>query len=146
MGEFSEEEAEELLRLPLDGEPALDPEERQLARQWGGRHPLLLQQAALSLWEARQDSKSIRWAKKRFEGERRRMQQVSAWKRPLSWKAMVQGYRNSLTGAAEDAGKCRTVLLSLVLPLVAIIALSYAWWTEKLQLKDIIDFLSKLVK
>lgn len=68
LGEFSEDEAEELLRLPGAGEPALDPEERQLARQWGGRHPLLLQLAGQALWEHR----STRKAKAEFERQRKR--------------------------------------------------------------------------
>ncbi|MCW5207122.1 hypothetical protein VU11_00260 [Desulfobulbus sp. US2] len=66
LGEFDEAEAEELVRLPVGGESALDLEERQLALEWGGRHPLRLQLAGLSLWEAREDRKNIRWAKAEF--------------------------------------------------------------------------------
>ena len=142
LGEFSEDEAEELVCLPVDGEPALDPEERQLALEWGGRHPLRLQLAGLSLWEAREAGKGVRWAKKLFREQQRRMKP----KRSLSLRAIMQGYRLTLTGAAEDAIKWRTVLLSLVLPVVVIIALGYAWWIGKLQFSAIIDFLLKLVK
>ncbi|MCI5158064.1 MAG: hypothetical protein D3906_06400 [Candidatus Electrothrix sp. AUS1_2] len=74
------------------------------------------------------------------------MQPVSTWRRPLSWKGIVKGYRGGLTEAAEDAGKWRTVLLSLILPLIIITAIGYAWWTEKLQLSALLDFLLKLVK
>jgi hypothetical protein len=72
LGEFSADEAEELVGLPVDGEPALDPEERQLALEWGGRHPLRLQLAGLSLWEAREDRKSTRWAKAEFRRQSKR--------------------------------------------------------------------------
>ncbi|WP_339137197.1 MAG: ATP-binding protein [Candidatus Electrothrix sp. GW3-4] len=73
LGEFSKEETEELLCLPLDGKPALDPKEQQLARQWGKRHPLWLQLAALSLWEAQQGGKkSTRRAKAKFAQQHKR--------------------------------------------------------------------------
>ncbi|MCI5168422.1 MAG: ATP-binding protein [Candidatus Electrothrix sp. GM3_4] len=74
LGEFSEDEAEELVRLPVDGESALDPEERQLALGWGGRHPYLLQLAGTLLLEARQLGKKTAWAKRRFEEQRCRIQ------------------------------------------------------------------------
>jgi hypothetical protein len=124
LGEFSEDEAEELVRLPLDSEPALDPEERQLVRQWGGRYPLRLQLAGQFLWEARQSGKSHRWAKKRFEEQRRRMQPVSTWRRPLSWKGIVRGYRDLLKELAEDAGRCKTIAISLVAIVVALMVLA----------------------
>jgi hypothetical protein len=68
--DFSDEEAEELLLLPNRLTPALDAEERRLARKWGGRQPHLLQLAALCLFDARQAGKDAAWAKKRFETQR----------------------------------------------------------------------------
>jgi len=74
--EFSEDEPEELLCLPVSGPPALDLEERQIAKSWGGKTPWQLQLAASFLFEARQSGKSTTWAKQQFERERGRLLQV----------------------------------------------------------------------
>ncbi|MCI5143520.1 MAG: hypothetical protein D3909_17725, partial [Candidatus Electrothrix sp. ATG1] len=140
LGEFSGDEADELVRLSVDGEPVLEPEERQLALDWGGGHPLQLQLAGQFLWEARQAGKNNRWAKKRFEEQRRRIQPVSR----LSFNAIVQGYRCGLTGAAEDATKWKTIILTLALLLIVGLV-GYKLLTGTWGLKDLIDF-GKMLK
>lgn len=82
--DFSDEEAEELLLLPSRLAPALDAEERSLARKWGGKIPWQLQLAASFLFDARRDGKSTTWAKKKFDEERSRRMQVPEQPRFLS--------------------------------------------------------------
>jgi AAA+ ATPase superfamily predicted ATPase len=141
LGEFDEEEAEELVRLPGGGEPVLDQEEQGLAQQWGGRHPYLLQVAATALFEARQLRKRTAWAKKQFEVQRCRIQPV---KRSLSFKGIMQGYRRALSGAAEDASQWKTIILTLAL-LVIVGLMGYKLFAEPWGLKDLLDF-GKMVK
>ncbi|WP_446008620.1 AAA-like domain-containing protein [Candidatus Electrothrix sp.] len=130
LGEFSEEEADELVCLPVDGEPALDAEERQLARQWGGRHPYLLQLAGLSLWEARQAGKSTRRAKGEFERQRRRFvtkraKRASSGKSYLSaafwdFPCWLGGKPIWLGGLLSDIGKwlTGTIIIGLFIGLL----------------------------
>jgi hypothetical protein len=139
LGEFSEEEAKELVGLPVDGESALNPEERQLALSWGGRNPYLLQMAGTVLFEAHQLEKSIRWAKKRFKEQQCRIKPVSVWKRGAGW---ILKKMRALPGHVKD---CTAIVLFILL-VSFIIAVGYAWWTGKLPWKDVLDILSKLVK
>ncbi|MDU9048678.1 MAG: ATP-binding protein [Candidatus Electrothrix sp. Rat3] len=139
LGEFSEDEAEELVRLPVDGEPALDAEKRQLALDWGGRHPYLLQMAGTVLFEAHQLGKSIRWAKKRFKEQQCRIKPVSVWKRRAGW---ILKKMPTLPGYVKD---CTAIVLFILL-VSFIIAVGYGWWTGKLPWKDVLDILSKLLK
>ena len=88
--EFTDEEAEELLFLPSPLAPALNLEERRLARKWGGRHPYLLQLAALKLFDARQTDKDKDWAKQQFERERDRRLQVPEQKPSWSVKPWLR--------------------------------------------------------
>jgi hypothetical protein len=64
--EFSDTEAQDLVRLPHPEQPALGEEKQTLALQWGGHHPCLLQIAGRCLWEARQRDRSNDWAKAQF--------------------------------------------------------------------------------
>jgi hypothetical protein len=98
LGEFSEEEADELLLLPSPLAPALDPEERKLARKLGGRHPYQLQLAGQALFEARRAGKDTAWAKRQFTEQSERLKQESVWTRPLPVKAIARG-------VVEDAEK-----------------------------------------
>ncbi len=142
LGEFDEEEAEELVQLPGGGESALDPEEQELARQWGENHPYLLQLAAMALFEARQLGKRTAWAKKQFKVQQCRIQPA---KRSLSLKGIMQGYRGALTGAADDAGKLTKIILALVL-LVVVGGAGYMLFMGEWQVKDFLDFLLNLLK
>ncbi|MGX9726615.1 MAG: ATP-binding protein [Candidatus Electronema sp. VV] len=140
---FSEEEAVELLLLPDPSAPALNADERRLARKWGGCQPHLLQLAASVLFDARQAGKDAAWAKQQFEQARKRSREKSVWTKPLSAKAIAQGSRNFLTALAEDAENCKKVLLSLV-PLAALAGLFYALLTGKMPAKDAPNWLLKL--
>ncbi len=70
LGELTTDEAIALTRLPsnyLGNTTALTEEEQKLAQQWGKRHPYFLQLAGYYLYEARQNGKDFKWAKKQFE-------------------------------------------------------------------------------
>lgn len=142
--DFSEEEAEELLHLPDPAAPALDADEQRLARKWGGIQPHLLQLAASVLFDARQAGKDAAWAKQQFERARKRSKEKSVWTKPLSVKTIAQGSRKFLTALAEDAEKCKKVLLALV-PLAVLAGLFYALLTGKMPAKDALDWLLKLI-
>jgi hypothetical protein len=77
LGELTENEAKALVCLPAStvegATPALTMQEQSLVRQWGGRHPYLLQLAATLLYQARQSGGDTRWAKVEFEKEARRV-------------------------------------------------------------------------
>jgi hypothetical protein len=85
LGELTEEEAQELVGLPAStitgAAAALSKQEQQLVRQWGGRHPYLLQLAASLVCEARQLGRDVNWAKAEFAKEARRVPKPM-WKFP----------------------------------------------------------------
>ncbi|WP_417909080.1 ATP-binding protein [Candidatus Electronema sp. PJ] len=145
LGEFRDEEADELLLLPSPLAPALELEERALARKWGGRHPYLLQLAGRVLFEAKRDGKNHAWVKKEFAAQSEQLKKESLWNRPLSIKAIAQGYRSALGIMADDAERCRKILLTLVLPLLVLTGLAYALLTGKMPPKDVLDWLLKLI-
>jgi hypothetical protein len=68
--EMTGDDADALVRLPASTmpglEPALSQELRQMAKQWGGRQPMLLQLAAMYLCQAGMDGKDTAWADERF--------------------------------------------------------------------------------
>lgn len=67
---LTDNEARDLVRLPETKIPgtqaALNQDYQQIALEWGGKNPYLLQLAGLSLWEEQQSSRNINRAKKRF--------------------------------------------------------------------------------
>ncbi|WP_414587887.1 hypothetical protein [Scytonema sp. PCC 10023] len=69
LGELATDEAITLTRLPTRNStsPALSVEEQNHAQQWGKRRPYLLQLASYWLWEARQNNKSVSWAREQFD-------------------------------------------------------------------------------
>ena len=77
LNELTEEEAKVLVGLPASviagTTAALSSQEQQLVRQWGGRHPYLLQVAASLLYEAHQLGRDVSWAKAEFQKEARRV-------------------------------------------------------------------------
>ncbi len=77
LNELTEEEANVLVGLPASAiagtTAALSSQEQQLVRQWGGRHPYLLQVAATLLYEAHQLGQDVSWAKAEFQKEARRV-------------------------------------------------------------------------
>ncbi len=63
---FADEEALDLVRLPDPKNPVLSDNNRQLALEWGEKHPALLQLAAISLFDAQQHNRSKEWARQQF--------------------------------------------------------------------------------
>ncbi len=77
LSELTEQEAQVLVCLPAStiagATAALSMQEQRIVRQWGGRHPYLLQLAASLLYEGRQLGRDVGWAKAEFEKEARRV-------------------------------------------------------------------------
>ncbi|MBD2388667.1 ATP-binding protein [Cylindrospermum sp. FACHB-282] len=70
--ELTTDEAIKLVRLSsgsINSVPVLSIDEQNYAQQWGKRHPYKLQLAGYYLLEARQQGKSIKWAKQQFENQ-----------------------------------------------------------------------------
>jgi uncharacterized protein len=89
--EFSEAEAEALVKLPRSGRPALTEKNQQLALHWGERHPVRLQLAAKYLWEAQQNRRDVKWAKQKFQDQVRTVLQLQARpKRPQKLRHWVR--------------------------------------------------------
>lgn len=69
--ELTTDDAIKLVRLPAsttkNTSAALSEDAQKYALQWGKRHPYQLQLAATCLWEARQQKKTLNWAKELFE-------------------------------------------------------------------------------
>jgi len=69
--ELTTDDAIKLVRLPAsttkNSLAALSEEAQKYALQWGKRHPYQLQLAATCLWEARQQKKTLNWAKELFD-------------------------------------------------------------------------------
>jgi hypothetical protein len=88
LGEFSDEEAADLARLPASTVPgapaALSLDEQRRMREWGGRHPYLLQLAGYFLSQARQNGRDEAWAYEQFLAEKRRLPRRFSLKRMLS--------------------------------------------------------------
>ena len=77
LSELTEQEAQVLVCLPAStiagATAALSMQEQRIVRQWGGRHPYLLQLAASLVYEGRQLGRDVGWAKAEFEKEARRV-------------------------------------------------------------------------
>ncbi|MGK7951439.1 MAG: AAA-like domain-containing protein [Xenococcaceae cyanobacterium] len=85
---FTDNEARDLVRLPqttIPGSQAvLNEDEQQIALEWGGKNPYLLQLAGLYFWEAKQSNQDINWAKKRFDRQAKGISvQHSIWRKCL---------------------------------------------------------------
>ncbi|XZF61196.1 MAG: AAA-like domain-containing protein [Gloeotrichia echinulata DVL01] len=91
---LTDNEARDLVRLPQttirDSQAVLNDQEQQIALDWGGKNPYLLQLAGLCLWEAKQSNNDINWAKKNFD---RQASRISArqygWRNWLSFLKFV---------------------------------------------------------
>lgn len=145
--EFSEEEVEELLHLPIPGResfPALSAGDQKLARQWGGRHPCLLQLAATALVEARQFRKNTAWAKKRFAEQRKRLNKEGVLTKPQSLTSLVDSGLNALKKVAEAAGYIGKILSVLLLSAL-LIGVIYGLWTGQLRWTAAGEWLLKLI-
>lgn len=133
LGEFKDEEAQELVCLPRgkipDGEAALSKKEQKLVLQLGGCHPFLLQLAASLLWEARQQGRDVNWAKSQFELEARRVPGYSfnprqgkhLW-RLLFWLPLTLGrFVRGVRGTVDEVGNLLTGLMILMVVMVAVV-------------------------
>ncbi|MBN1812817.1 MAG: ATP-binding protein [Anaerolineae bacterium] len=137
LGELTEDEAADLVRLPastIRGAPAaLSLEEQHLARQWGGRHPCLLQLAACFLCQARQEGRDAAWARERFDAEARRVPYSGyrlrrLWQ-PLRWlawslPARLGGLARGIGGAVDEFANWvigMTILIAIALAVLGIL-------------------------
>jgi hypothetical protein len=68
---FTENEARDLVRLPQTNIPGtqsvLNEKEQNIALEWGGKNPYLLQLAGLLIWEGKQYNESLAKTKKQFD-------------------------------------------------------------------------------
>lgn len=75
LGEFNPDEAIKFTQFSnitaKEKKPVLSIDEQKCVHYWGKYHPYLLQLAAYYLWEARHNCKSIKWAKKQFEQQKK---------------------------------------------------------------------------
>ena len=80
---LSDSEARDLVSLPKgklpDAEAVLSDQEQEKSFEWGGRNPYLLQLAGLYLWEAKQTSKDIIWAKSEFDRHAKKVSPHHSW-------------------------------------------------------------------
>ncbi len=66
LGALNHDETKQLLQWPAADRALLSWSDQQTAKEWGKSHPYLLQLAAQCLWEAREQNKSLLWAKRQF--------------------------------------------------------------------------------
>jgi hypothetical protein len=108
LGGITEMEAMDLVQLPKTTvpslQPALSPEKQQIAIQWGGRHPYLLQLAAFWLWEAKKGDRPVQWAKHQFDQQAKR---VPGWR--LGWRRIWHGFRWVILGLKSLLGVPQTI-------------------------------------
>ncbi len=140
--EFPDDEAEELLLLPDPAAPALEADDRRLARSWGGKQPHRLQLAALYLFEAHRDGKSHAWAKRKFKAQLGQTKPDSVLTSPL--RLVLRDHRCLLGQIAEDYDKYKKVLLLFGLVL-ALFDRLYTLLTGKMPLCTAFDWLLKLI-
>ena len=87
--ELTTDEAIQLTRLPIssvNNTPALSVDEQNQAQQWGKRHPHKLQLAGYYLWSARQQGKTIKWAKQKFDQQ---IADSQPQRKKLGWKSFL---------------------------------------------------------
>lgn len=130
LGEFSEEEAADLARLPASTVPgapaALSIEEQRRVREWGGRHPYLLQLAGYYLCQARQHGRDEAWAYELFLAEKRRLPRRFSPKRILTatfrWLWDLPLYLGRLTrGLKKGADDLKDRLVGIAILLLLLL-------------------------
>lgn len=126
LSELTEAEAEQLICLPAStipsATPALSIQEQSLMRQWGGRHPYLLQLAGGLLYQARQSGRDVSWAKAEFQKEARLVPKPG-------WKFSTN------TGFFVKSLAAVIIVILLVLVVLTLLHQSQAW-----------EFLQKLLR
>lgn len=95
LGELTTDDAIKLVRLPAsttkNTSAALSEEAQKYALLWGQRHPYQLQLAATCIWEARQQKKTLNWAKELFE---QRLRNPQKNKINLNFQALSNPFSN----------------------------------------------------
>lgn len=87
LGELSEGEASDLVRLPSRDDPALTLEYQAIARRWGGCDAFRLQAAGGCLFEVQYGGASLKVARRRFEEMTARRPQ--GWRDWRNWVRLV---------------------------------------------------------
>lgn len=139
--ELTELEAGDLVRLPDPNDPALSPEKQDLALEWGGRHPYLLQLAGFWLWEARRQDRLVDWAKQEFDEQAQRFLKNGLrprrWWLPLKW--LFVDLPIKVGKAAKFIGEKRDAVSTwvggatiIIVAIIALAAIAFGWarWDE----------------
>ncbi|MGF1513144.1 MAG: AAA-like domain-containing protein [Elainellaceae cyanobacterium] len=127
--ELEPEAVTQLVRVSDEqGQPSLHAREQALAKAWGGRHPFLLQLAALKLWDATQMGKDEAWAKREFDREVSRVKSrrvgLRRWQRRLRWLLVVPLVGQVVRwigGVQDDVGNAVAGVLALAAVAVGIV-------------------------
>ncbi|MBK9091272.1 MAG: ATP-binding protein [Anaerolineae bacterium] len=130
--ELSENEARELVRLPIDvggSVPALGVGDQALALRLGGRHPYLLQMAAYTVFEAQVSGQDETWVRTQFEreaaGYRGVRVRVRQWLAHSLWTTPAAvGRLAGWLGARQD--EARNWAVGMVIVLLVILAITGA--------------------
>ena len=138
LGEFSSEEATDLVRLPSSTvpgtQPALSLEGQQLARRWARRHPYLLQLAADALWQAGDEGKDTDWAHARYKAQARQVSRPRGrWLRKiprrctsvLDWIGQTAHRLGDALDEAQNWIVGALILIVAILVLVGLIPVKY---------------------
>ncbi|GAB1544714.1 hypothetical protein NUACC21_73900 [Scytonema sp. NUACC21] len=150
LGELTEDEAVELVRLPAStvngAHAALSMDEQGLTRELGGNHPFLLQIAGSLVWEARQQGKDKNWVKTRFAQESKRL---PGNKRRWWRRGRLIGDIFSSIGAfslwlAEVWNNAKTLVLGIVILVTIILAIFRVLNPDKV--KELLGYLLNLTK
>lgn len=152
LGELTEDEAADLARLPASTVPgapaALSLAEQRLAREWGGRHPYLLQLAGYFLCQARQQGRDEAWAHEQFLAEKRRVPLRRTplrllkgflrflWDMPLYLGRLARGLKKNADDLKDRLiGLAMLLLIALVLLRVLNSADLLAWLKRLLEIQ-----------
>ncbi|MBK1989260.1 ATP-binding protein [Sphaerospermopsis aphanizomenoides BCCUSP55] len=136
--ELTTDDAIQLLRLSngsTNGVPVLSIDEQNNAQQWGKRHPYHLQLAGYYLVEARQQSKSVKWAKEQFEKQiadfkPNSKRQRWGWLRWVVWDLPVRlgSFAKFIGGTVDDVTNWIIGLVFLIM--LALVFAGVLHWNE----------------
>lgn len=148
LGELTEAEADDLARLPASTVPgapaALSLSEQRLMRQWGERHPYLLQLAGFYLCQARQNGRDEAWAHEQFLAEARRvptrrtpLQRIKRalrllWDLPLHLGRLARGLKQTTDDLKDRLTGIALLLLLILVLLGALNVEVLRAWIEKI--------------
>ncbi|MEC4814612.1 MAG: ATP-binding protein [Scytonema sp. PMC 1069.18] len=150
LGELTEDEARDLVRLPAStvsgADVALGMDEQKLTRELGGNHPFLLQLAGSLVWEARQQGKDKNWMKTRFAEESKRVpgNQRRWLRRGRFIRDMVSGIGAFSQWLAQAWNDAKDLILGIVILVIIILAIFGVLNPEKV--KEFLGYLLNLTK